>query len=50
MRTVLLVAAVILALIAALLDFGVFDSDTPHAFGWLALAVGCFAGSFLVND
>ena len=51
MRTVLLIAAVIVFLIAALLGFDVFSTDgDPHLVGWLGVGLACFAGSFLVHD
>lgn len=38
MRTVLLVIAIVLALIAAAIDFGWISVDEPHPLGWLALS------------
>lgn len=50
MRTVLFVVAILLALIAAILDFGWVTTDDPHVVGLLALAFAAFVGGHLVRD
>lgn len=47
MRLVLLIAAIVLFLIAAMLDFGIFDTSSPHVLGWTALGLTALAASLL---
>jgi hypothetical protein len=48
MRTILLVAALVFALIAAAFGFDVFHTDSdPHLVGWVGLSLACYFGSLL---
>ncbi len=50
MGLILLVVAILLELIAAILGFGVFNTnaDLGSILGLIALGIGCFAGASLV--
>lgn len=48
MKTVLVVAALVCAIILTLLGADVFHADDPHLFAWAGASLAFFFGSLLV--
>lgn len=48
MKTALLVAALVCALVVTALGFDVFSSSQPHLFGWTGAALALYFASKLV--
>lgn len=50
MKTALVVAALVCAVILLLLGFDVFHADDPHLFGWVGATLAFYLGSLLVPN